>query len=260
MYKEHPVFQKPENENAKIWRYMDFTKFVSLLDSSSLFFTRADKLGDPFEGSYTKENLRLRKIAFKHAPKDMPEEVKKAIVKALKPRRVLFRLITKLTFINSWHENEYESAAMWRLYLKSNEGIAIQSTFSRLKDCFNNGTPDIHIGEVRYIDYEREAISEQNLFYPFLRKRKSFEYEQELRAVVQQWFLLSGTISGKLSTAKGTPEHGMSIPVNLDRLIDTIYIAPTSPEWLFELVKSAAAKYDLNKNILKSTLDAKPLY
>lgn len=60
MYKEHPVFEKPENENAKIWRYIDFTKFVSLLDKSALFFTRADRLGDPFEGSYSRANIKLR--------------------------------------------------------------------------------------------------------------------------------------------------------------------------------------------------------
>jgi hypothetical protein len=46
VFKEHRVFQKPEDENAKIWRYMDFTKFVSLLDTKSLYFTRVDRLGD----------------------------------------------------------------------------------------------------------------------------------------------------------------------------------------------------------------------
>lgn len=55
MYKEHPVFQQPNNENIKIWRYMDFTKFMSLLDTKKLFFTRADKFEDPFEGSWPKK-------------------------------------------------------------------------------------------------------------------------------------------------------------------------------------------------------------
>jgi hypothetical protein len=49
-YSEHETCLKPANENAKIWRYMDFTKFVSLLEKKALFFCRADKLGDPFEG------------------------------------------------------------------------------------------------------------------------------------------------------------------------------------------------------------------
>ena len=31
MPQDHPVFQEPANPGVKIWRYMDFTKFVSLL-------------------------------------------------------------------------------------------------------------------------------------------------------------------------------------------------------------------------------------
>lgn len=33
-----------------IWKYMNLEKFVSLLDTRSLFFTRADKFEDPYEG------------------------------------------------------------------------------------------------------------------------------------------------------------------------------------------------------------------
>ncbi len=38
-------------ENSQIWRYMDFTKFVSLLSSKSLYFTRSDQFEDLFEGA-----------------------------------------------------------------------------------------------------------------------------------------------------------------------------------------------------------------
>lgn len=60
MYNEHPTFQAPEDEDVKVWRYMDFTKFVSLLDKRSLYFCRVDKLGDPFEGSLTEMNVKAR--------------------------------------------------------------------------------------------------------------------------------------------------------------------------------------------------------
>ena len=65
MYKEHPIFKSPDNENEKIWRYTDFTKFVSLMDRQSLFFARADKLGDPFEGSRTKLNIDQQQKNYK---------------------------------------------------------------------------------------------------------------------------------------------------------------------------------------------------
>ena len=28
MYKEHPAFEEPEDESAKIWRYIDFVKIA----------------------------------------------------------------------------------------------------------------------------------------------------------------------------------------------------------------------------------------
>ncbi len=51
MFEEHPCFNTP-SDDTKIWRYMDFTKFVNLLDTKSLFFVRSDKFDDPFEGLY----------------------------------------------------------------------------------------------------------------------------------------------------------------------------------------------------------------
>jgi hypothetical protein len=36
MYTENPAFIQPQNENQQVWRYMDFTKFVSLLGSGRL--------------------------------------------------------------------------------------------------------------------------------------------------------------------------------------------------------------------------------
>ena len=58
MFKEHQDFKTPK-DNSKIWRYMDFTKFIDMLDKSALFFTRVDKLGDPFEGSCPIEVVKL---------------------------------------------------------------------------------------------------------------------------------------------------------------------------------------------------------
>jgi hypothetical protein len=34
----------------KIWRYMDFAKFISLLANQALFFACPNKFTDPFEG------------------------------------------------------------------------------------------------------------------------------------------------------------------------------------------------------------------
>lgn len=57
-------FDVPD-KNATIWRYMDFTEFVDILSNGGLFFARVDKLGDDFEGSCPKANLKYRLDTFK---------------------------------------------------------------------------------------------------------------------------------------------------------------------------------------------------
>src|SRR5580658_1618683 len=43
--------------NDKLWRYMDFPKFMSLLTSKALYFANAVALDDPFEGSIPRRNI-----------------------------------------------------------------------------------------------------------------------------------------------------------------------------------------------------------
>jgi hypothetical protein len=51
MYVPNDEFEQA-GEHDGVWRYMSLTKFVSMLDTKSLYFSRTDKLSDPFEGSY----------------------------------------------------------------------------------------------------------------------------------------------------------------------------------------------------------------
>ena len=81
--------------------------------------------------------------------------------------------------MSSWHINEYESFAMWQIFTQNNEGLAIQSTIGRLQKALK---PEINfsqfIGEVNYIDYKKEYIPFDDMFFPFMFKRKSFQYEK----------------------------------------------------------------------------------
>ena len=52
------LFSPPQNLQIKIWRYMDFTKFVSMLENKGIFFPSLAMFDDPFEGSYSKGNKK----------------------------------------------------------------------------------------------------------------------------------------------------------------------------------------------------------
>jgi len=255
MYREHEVFITPE-DSTKIWRYMDFTKFLDILARKALFFPRADKLGDPFEGSLPKASIKERSYKFEemfrpeftqqfHSKKD----VSKALSRGTKT-------IRKSYSISCWNIGEEESAALWHLYSNNEGGIAIQTTMNRLKNSFKEETRDIYIGKVAYINYFEESIPINNSFYPFLYKRKSFEYERELRAVVRSLKLIRDDIILK----KIICLEGYYVKVNPEVLIDKIYLSPICEKWQKELIKSVLSKFGLKKSVIETGLNAKPLF
>ena len=251
MYKDHVIFTKPKNLNVRIWRYMDFTKFLFLLTRNELFFPRADRLGDPFEGSFSKKNIEKRPEYYAGIGKELPE--------MLKSLGDYHKFLLFFTFINSWHLNDYESAAMWKIYIQKGEGIAIQSTFTRLCNSFARSDKDIFVGCVNYSDYEEDWIPEDNSLAPFLHKRKSFEYENEVRAIFHDFPSGEGEIkSSQILIFK--ERKGIYIPVDLSVLIENIYVSPASSDWFIELVQSIIKKFNLTFEVKRSRLEGDPVY
>lgn len=210
-------------QNFKIWKYLDFTKFISLLETNSLYFAKADILMDKHEGVFNSDSKLSASCKNKK-----------------------FKKTKNLVYLNCWHINKYESAAMWNVYLQSNEGIAIQSTYKDLKKSFENNKHEIRLGKIKYVDYQEENICNKDIFYPFFHKRKSFEYEKEFRALIYK--------------NKKTKERGTFIPINIKTLIKKIYIAPTAEDWIKALVESLVKKYNLNIEIKKSNLFDDPVF
>jgi hypothetical protein len=79
------VLKPPPNVNIPIWRYMDLTKYVSMLGSKSLFFVRADKIEDLFEGSTPRSNIAMRPAMY--AGKSIPDIAFKKMGEVTQPAR-----------------------------------------------------------------------------------------------------------------------------------------------------------------------------
>jgi hypothetical protein len=243
MIQAHPSFKKPTNLGQTIWRYLDFTKFVDLLYSQELFFSRADLFNDPFEGSIPIVTYADRKQSInsmiekgtllpKYKDAEALAEGSKAAVRSM--------------FNNCWHVNDHESAAMWKLYLKTNEGICIQSKFNLLEESLKGDANRIFLGLVNYIDYETEMIDWGNVLNPFVHKRKSFEHERELRALIWE---------SKLSS-----QLGIRVKINPAILISNIYVCLDSPTWFKTIVVDITRRFGLDVPIVQSELARDPIY
>lgn len=145
MYEADENFKAPLNQDQRIWRYMDFMKFGSLLCYNSLYLARADTLGDKFEGSLshpTKEDYRKALEQIEQLEKHRKEAENDATADTKGPTELLndfskiFKGLVKTVGVSCWHMNDDESAAMWSLYTKTNQGIAIQSTYHKLFEEF----------------------------------------------------------------------------------------------------------------------------
>ncbi len=238
-----------ESDECTLWRYMDFTKFVSLLDTSSLYFSRSDRLGDHFEGSYPRANIPLREESVRQLEERMGHDL---FVQYQKRNVDLNKFMRTIIFLNCWHINEHESAAMWQLYTKTNESIAMRSSYKRLGAELHKR---IIIKPVQYIDFEKDMIPEANKLFPFFFKRKSFEHERELRAAI-----FSAPGESEFEFAAEPSELGIFVKVELQNLVERIMVAPSAQDWFFALVESVASRYGVSVGVERSSLDEEPFF
>jgi len=255
MYAPHNEFIEPNNETLKIWRYMSLEKFKFLIEQQALYFTRCDKLvEDPFEGSWPKVNVEARQ----QFVKSQANISKGKSLTAEQMFSVFVEKFRSFTTINCWHLSEFESAIMWEKYAKENKGIAIQSTYQNLKRSLIDEKV-VHIGQIKYINYEIEPINANSLFAPYVHKRNCYDYEKEVRAFYVKW---PNGSNGKVNlTKENSPiEHGIGIKVDLKILVETIYTAPKMPKGLSELVKVILEKNGFDLPIKPSALDQKPSF
>lgn len=238
---EHPVFTTPPDE-AVLWRYLDSAKLTSLLERGELWFPSAAALGDPFEGSFSRANLES---SLAEIPEASRAEARNNLAR-------FRRYAAGHTFISCWHENAVESAAMWRLYLKSDEGVAISTTAADLKSSLADAPQDIYLGRVRYIDYDSDPMPADNTFWPFVHKRRSFEHEREVRAVIADY---------RLPVDYTQPDSaGTYVPVDTEVLVGAVHVAPGTPDWFLEVVESVLRRYASGTTVHRSRLSEDPVF
>ena len=229
MYLNNPNITLPEDPDTVVWKYLDLSKFLDLLLSKKLFMSRSDKFEDQYEGTFSEPTYEeIRKIAVNN-----PEFLN------------YYKSHREKVAVSSWHINEYESFAMWQIFTQNSEGLAIQSTVSRLKKALDSETQHKqYIGEVNYIDYKKEYIPFDDMFFPFLFKRKSFQYEREIRII------------SDVSESNLKLNDGLKINVDINQLIEKIYIHPKSENWYKKLVIQLMEQLGFDFKIEKSDLES----
>ncbi len=232
MYISHTELPLKYADKQKIWRYMDYERFESLVRNRSLFFCRADRFSDKWEGRFPLKMIKKFELDTKSSPSDDGDTYTRLEWHVQKEARS--------HLINCWHVDDAESFAMWKIYGGDKPcSVAIQSTIGRLKKSFNVNNERIWIGEVEYMDFREWEpdnrffnVNTPNTLKTFFLKWHYFKYENEIRALINKAY------------NKHEAEKGILVNIDIVELIDSVYVSPNGSYEDEQAIQNMLIKYD----------------
>lgn len=232
------------DQDAFLWRYMDFPKFLSLLKEQALYFTRVGALQDKFEGHFSQADYEFLQDAYLHS--NYPHGID--IYGGIKDE---VDRIQDEYYVTCWREGEDESLGMWEVYTEGKYGIAIQTDLpALLRDVRDptllNGSGEVidsDVVKIQYSSSEEIALALQQKPFPLIYKRIEFDYEVEVRGCIQLDI---------------RPKHGQLVEVDLKRLIQSVVVSPGADQWFVDLVADTMKQYGVYGQPQFSALDREP--
>jgi len=263
-----------KSHDRDVWRYMELPDLLWILQNSKINFSSPTSFDDRYEATlpvawyeFRKKQNRVIEKSLDHKKgkfSDLSEQTRKSM--------------RENSFVNCWHVNETESAAMWKLYGESRHTVAIKTTVDNLRSAFADQSKYlISIGDINYIDFDssQDNLEEDQMEQIrkvhsgnrdavglLLLKRKEFKHENEVRAVI-----LDGIADEEIDSLDYQPVENLSPPVNVEvnlkYLIQDIILPPGCDEWFEETVHQAIKDSNVDEitveNISNSSLDTEPI-
>ncbi|KKL11974.1 hypothetical protein LCGC14_2540400 [marine sediment metagenome] len=238
---DHYCFPQPSESNCFLWRYVSIPRFQELIESRSLYFARANKLGDPFEGSVAMPNISQR-----------PEYFSKT---AIEQMTQIYEMMLHWSYVNCWHRSKHESVAMWALYGKGSASVALRTRYNSLAKVLPD---EVLLGEVKYVDYKTYWVPEDNALYPLMHKREAYKHEQEVRALILR--LPPGKPDDGVDLSKVKTPLGLTVEVDLNGLLDCITLSPDMTARDEDIVTTVLETNGFDISVERSALEDSPVF
>ena len=252
--------------DSPVYRYLTFTKFISLLTYNALWFSKLNVLQkqDAFEGKIPlvtdvrmKKEHQEEKVFF-----NSPELHRQIDEWNLRNEEDGAELIAA----NCWYQSNEESKAMWEKYVGTGEGLAIKSTIKKLSENIYVETQYSVLGKVQYVDMNNHNMSSYKAHQAIERaflKDESLKNENEIRIATMSFktpncINMTGErfsqedYSGKNMNNFENP--GLYVVINIDELIEEIVLAPDAPKWFEHLVRRIVVLSKLKCNVVNSKI------
>jgi hypothetical protein len=206
---------------------MDFARFMQMIQTKTLWFSRQDQFEDPLEGTYTDGEL-----AHLHSlPKDPVGPDGSGIADGYLRGPKFMRATV---FVNCWRSGSSESLAMWDLYGKGSGIIAVKTTVALLKQAMETWHEPVFVAAVGYIDWKL-APWDNNFLVMCARKDLSYQHESEVRAMI--W---------NMRALGNSSELGIHVPFDPQLFLTEVVVGPREQGWITPLVKEVMATYRMS--------------
>ena len=238
-----------------LWRYYDLHKFLSLLQTKTIRFSRMDTFEDPLEG------IPLRALLAYQTKLDpdlmqgislseliLDEQLRDFVPKGLQSKLRSINAIQKSTFLTCWFAEQRESVAMWNLY-SNPDGVAVKIPFSSLAQKLkvaHDSLSAFYGGSVEYLNlntlYTTRSGDDVQQTKVALRKDNSFKHECEFRFVIR------------------LKDHRNDLPgidseiLDLKRLGMKVVCHPRMPAWKKQNIKTLLEQHDLRNAYQDSSI------
>ena len=208
-------------DEAILWRYFKSEHFCDLINTSTLYFSRADKFEDKNEGITTDGTYR-------EIQNQLNDPVLANVMTFVKDD------MRNYMFVSCWHMCDEEAQDMWTEYGAC--GIAIQTTFGQLKAAISDER-EVAIRPVQYVtpDYVAQNGDPHE---QMLLKHLKYASEKEVRLI---------------HCADSPSAIGLKLTVDLGPLINKAVMAPNSSKEKVEQIKSLLNKQGLDSVLLTNS-------
>lgn len=201
------------HRDKPIIRYMSLPKFLSMIVTRSIWFSRPDKFSDEYEG---------------FAVINIEDATAKEIADSFR----------KMSFINCWNYFRRESFHMWHIYGGPDKyGIGVISTVQNVKDSIQDEyiKSRVEAYTIKYVP-AYEIYDGLNGLIVNTRKKEWYDYEEEVRFIDYQGFVQDQT--------------GEAVNIDVNLMIQQVILSPYVDDWFVAVIHDLLEKYGINKDLI----------
>ena len=228
------VYSDPNLKKRQILnRYLDLPKFVDFLRTSELHLEPATNFDDHIEGTLP-ESIR-------QSISESPDIVEKL---GNIPILDLERKNKNRTNLSCWTLGPKDNMALWKIYGGSTQSVAVSTTVERMISSAFNWLKfgNIKFKKVLYINHAGRLPNgvyalDENVFG---LKHKAYFFEKEVRVV--------------LTRPNDEIPCSIRLPVEINKFLTKITVAPEAGDWFFNLVVDLTRKYNVSVPVKRSDL------